>query len=77
MGDNPPGKGGSPGRYQQARCGLELYNLASDISETKDVAAQHPDVVARLKALADRAREALGDSATKIKGKEVRPAGQL
>ncbi len=27
---------------------LQLYNLADDVSETKDVAARHPDVVARI-----------------------------
>lgn len=30
---------------------MELYNLASDISETKDVAEQNPEVVQRLQAL--------------------------
>jgi arylsulfatase A-like enzyme len=32
--------------------GVFLYNLADDIGETKDVAAQHPDIVAALKAYA-------------------------
>ena len=27
---------------------VELYNLATDVSESKDVAAQHPDVVNKL-----------------------------
>ena len=40
---------------------LELYNLETDIGETRDVAADHPDVVERLTALADRARAELGD----------------
>lgn len=31
--------------------GCELYDLAADLSETKDVSAAHPDVVARLKGL--------------------------
>lgn len=36
---------------------LELYDLANDISETHDLAAQHPDVVARLHALLTDWRE--------------------
>lgn len=40
---------------------LALYNLDSDIGETANVAADHPDVVERLTALADAAREELGD----------------
>ena len=41
--------------------GLELYNLETDIGESRNVAADHPDVVDRLTALADRARAELGD----------------
>jgi arylsulfatase A-like enzyme len=33
----------------------ELYDLATDPSESKDVAASHPDVVAKLSALAEKA----------------------
>ncbi len=40
---------------------LSLYNLESDIGETTNVAAEHADVVERLTALADVAREELGD----------------
>ena len=40
---------------------LALYNLVDDIGETKNVATDHPEVVARLEALADKAREELGD----------------
>ena len=40
---------------------MELYNLETDIGETRNVAADHPDVVERLTALADRARAELGD----------------
>ena len=35
---------------------IQLYNLAKDIGETKDVAAQHPDVVKRIKPLFTSAR---------------------
>ena len=40
---------------------LALYNLESDIGETTNVAADHPDVVERLTELADAGREELGD----------------
>ncbi len=40
---------------------LSLYNLETDIGEQNNVAAENPDAVARLTALADRAREELGD----------------
>ncbi len=40
---------------------LSLYNLEADIGETANVAGQHPEVVEELSALANRAREELGD----------------
>ena len=40
---------------------LELYNLETDIGEQYNVSTQHPEVVARLTALADEARQELGD----------------
>jgi len=52
---------------------LALYDLQADITETTDVAEQHPDVVKRLLALAERAREELGDVGRE--GKNQRPAG--
>jgi arylsulfatase len=55
---------------------LSLYDLASDLGETTNVAAQHPDVVSRLQKLAEAAREELGDSLTRREGRGVRPCGQ-
>jgi len=52
---------------------LQLYNLDDDISEKNNVADKHPDVVKRLLALAEKAREDLGD--VNRKGKNQRPAG--
>jgi len=37
--------------------GPELYNLADDIGETKNVAGQHPDIVKELSGLLDQVRE--------------------
>jgi arylsulfatase A-like enzyme len=73
----PGGTGGIPSKYQQAKTGLALYNLETDIGEKTDVSGKNPEVVARLKTLAEKAREELGDAATKRDGKGVRPAGAL
>jgi arylsulfatase A len=54
---------------------VQLYNLAADICETNNVAAQHPDVVARLTALADRAKEDLGDTSLNLAGRNTREPG--
>jgi len=56
---------------------LSLFDLENDIGELKNVAAEHPEVVQRLLALAEKAREDLGDSAMQREGKNVRPAGQI
>mgnify|MGYP000190442365 CR=1 FL=1 len=40
---------------------IELYDLHADIGETTNVAAEQPQVVERLRALAEWAREDLGD----------------
>lgn len=54
-----------------------LFNLADDLGETTDIAAKHPDAVARLQKVAERAREDLGDALTRRTGKGVRPSGKL
>ena len=71
------GTNGSPNPYSRAKIGLELFDLDSDPGETTDVSAAHPEVVARLQKLADKAREDLGDRLTKAKGKGIRPAAKL
>jgi arylsulfatase A len=73
----PGGADGKPAAYAQAKTGLALYDLEADPGEKDDVADKHPDVVERLTKLADRARQELGDSATKTKGKGVRPPGEV
>jgi hypothetical protein len=55
---------------------LELYDLLADIGETRNVAVEHPEVVALLEDLADGMRLQLGDSLRGLEGTAVRPAGQ-
>ena len=71
------GSGGKPVPYDEAKIGSELFNLKQDIGEAKSVAADHPDVVARLSALADKVRADLGDRLSGIKGSGIRPTAKL
>lgn len=73
-----PGKDGMPGQYKQVKIEKsQLFDVVADVSETRDLAAQHPDIVARLEALAEKARADLGDSLTQRKGAGVREPGRL
>ena len=56
----PPGTGWS-GRMIDAVPATQLYDLDSDIGETTDVAAKHPEIVTRLMKLVEKARADLGD----------------
>ncbi|MGV3721488.1 MAG: sulfatase [Actinomycetota bacterium] len=73
----PGGADGLPAPYVQKRIELSLFDLENGPGETVDVSAQHPEVVQRLKAHADRMREDLGDTETGQKGKGVRPPARL
>lgn len=53
-----------------------LYDLKRDPGERYDVQAQFPEVVKSLMALADRAREDLGDDLVKKEGKNRREPGR-
>lgn len=52
-----------------------LYDLKSDVGETTDLMTDHPDVVKRLLALAEQARQDLGDGHRE--GLNQRPAGYV
>jgi hypothetical protein len=78
LGGRPGGHGGTPAKYEQRKIEqAELYDLVKDISETTDVAAQHPEIVKRLEAEAEKARGELGDSLTKREGQGVREPGRV
>jgi arylsulfatase A-like enzyme len=72
-----PGADGVATKSQVAQIGLSLFDLEADVGESKNVAAEHPDVVKQLEAIGERAREDLGDSLTNRLGKNVRPPGKL
>jgi arylsulfatase A-like enzyme len=54
---------------------LALYDVRSDIGETRELSSTHPDIVQRLTLLADAARHELGD--TNRPGRGQRPAGHV
>ncbi|MDP2884962.1 MAG: sulfatase [Ignavibacteria bacterium] len=70
------GNDGQPGPYAAGETGLELYDLESDVGESVNVADKHPDVVERLQALGQKAREELGDKLTGTIGRGVRQPGR-
>ena len=51
------GAGGKPGEYVNKSIGLSLFDLESDPGETVDLADRNPEVVRRLRKLAESARE--------------------
>lgn len=71
------GRDGLPAGITQGKIDLSLFNLDDDPGEQKNVIDEHPDVVERLKKLADAAREDLGDAHQKMPGKNRRAAGQM
>ena len=62
-------------RKQQAILEPRLYNLATDVPESKDVAAEHPEWVSGMMELADQTRLKLGEYGER--GAEQRPTGTL
>lgn len=54
---------------------LALFDVRNDVSEQNEVSAKHPDVIARLAAMADKARAELGDGDRRGSGQ--REAGHV
>lgn len=78
MNGQEQGKDGLPGEYKMIGLEeIELYDLENDISETKNLASENPEVVAKIKLLANDMRSQLGDSLLELEGSETRLAGQL
>ncbi|AMV29587.1 Arylsulfatase [Gemmata sp. SH-PL17] len=78
MAGQPQGKDGTPGKYKQVKIEApELYDLDADTGESQNVADANPDIVKRLLAFAESAREDLGDSLTKRVGKNTREPGRV
>ncbi|WP_027078129.1 sulfatase family protein [Maribacter antarcticus] len=72
------GKDGLPGDYRMIDMEeIELYDVQNDVSETNNVASKHPEIVAKIKLLANDMRSRLGDSLLELEGTETREAGQM
>ena len=71
------GHGGIPGKYDYgARTELALFHLGDDIGETRDVSAEHPDVMARMWAHVEHLRADLGDRLVEAEGSGRREPGR-
>jgi arylsulfatase A-like enzyme len=55
----------------------ELYDLESDIGETRNLIEDHPEIVEQLQDLLQEMRQDLGDDRLGIEGKGVRPCGKV
>ena len=69
MGGKPGGTGGIPTNYSQAKIGLSLFDLHSDIGETTDVKDKFPKITSRLNSLGEKFNQELQ--------KTKRPAGKI
>jgi arylsulfatase A-like enzyme len=69
MAGKPGGTGGIPTNYSQAKIGLSLFDLHSDIGESTDVKDKFPKITNRLKSL--------GEKFNKELQKSKRPAGRI
>lgn len=78
--DRPNAKGKAKAEVKKAKAAVQqdpfphLYNLATDIGESTNVAAQNPEVVARLQALAVATKDDLGQDGV---GPGCRPLGKV
>lgn len=74
----PGGRGGVPAKYDTLKIEKpELYDLDADAGQTHDVASDNPDVLKKLLAYAETAREELGDGLTGAKGSGRREPGRV
>jgi len=77
MDGQEPGKDGLPGEYKMIEMEeIELYDVTLDISETNNVAADYPEIIDKIKVLANDMRHELGDSLLNLEGTKNREAGK-
>ncbi len=69
----PQSEAGNVKKGPQVAAGLRLYDLDADIGEQADVAAKHPETVAKLLALADKMAAEIGGKTPTAR----RPAGEV
>lgn len=69
---NAAGKAQAKGANEEKT--TRLYNLKTDVGESQDVAAQHPEIVARLQVLVSRVKDDLG---LRDAGPGTRPLGKV
>jgi hypothetical protein len=69
----PQSEAGSVKKGPQVASGLRLYDLDAEIGEQTDVAAKHPETVAKLLALADKMAAEIGGKTPTAR----RPAGEV
>jgi arylsulfatase len=69
------GKDGWPGEMRQVDFKGGLFDLRRDPGEQYDMQEVHPEIAEKLRQMADRKREELGDLRLKIEGKENRAPG--
>ncbi len=72
-----PGSGGRPSPYKSEQIEWALFDLEDDAGESVDRSSDHPEIVLRLRRLAERFREQLGDSRTGVIGSAIRQPGRV
>lgn len=73
----PGGTGGIPAKYENLKIEKpELYDLYTDIAESKNMADKNPEMLRKLEGHAEQMRTELGDAITKREGSGVREPGR-
>lgn len=62
--------------YMVQKLDLSLFDLSTDIGETKNVAEDHPEIVSQLTVLANKFRRDMGDPLKNTKGSGLRAVGR-
>jgi arylsulfatase A-like enzyme len=63
--------------YRVEKLDLALFDLETDLGETRNLAAEHPEIVKELLVMRDEARADLGESLTNQSGPGIRPCGRV